>query len=86
MAAASWQLPDRSPTIFSRCTSSVVADAKHSWAIHREAPAFVEQSTAQEVLETGIKVSRLPLYSIRCRMAFKAYVYLVVYVCLLCDC
>ncbi len=32
------------------------ADAKHHWAIHREAPPFVEQSTAQEILVTGIKV------------------------------
>ena len=34
----------------------VLPDAKHHWAIHREAPPFVEQSTAQEILVTGIKV------------------------------
>ena len=32
------------------------ADAKHFAPIHREAPTFVEQSTEQEVLTTGIKV------------------------------
>lgn len=26
------------------------------WSIHREAPAFTEQSTEQEILATGIKV------------------------------
>ena len=31
-------------------------DAKHTLAIHREAPEFVEQSTEQEILVTGIKV------------------------------
>ncbi len=30
--------------------------AKEFWSIHRPAPAFAEQSSAQEVLETGIKV------------------------------
>lgn len=33
------------------------ADAKAHWAIHRDAPPFVEQSTEQEILTTGIKVS-----------------------------
>ena len=37
---------------------AVAADAKHHWPIHREAPAFVEQSTEQEILVTGIKVCR----------------------------
>jgi len=37
-------------------TCSDFADAKHHWGIHREAPPFVEQSTAQEILVTGIKV------------------------------
>ena len=32
------------------------ADSKHHWAIHRDAPPFVEQSTEQEILITGIKV------------------------------
>lgn len=32
------------------------ADAKHFLPIHREAPPFVEQSTEQEILVTGIKV------------------------------
>ncbi len=27
-----------------------------SWPIHRDAPAFVEQATDQEILSTGIKV------------------------------
>jgi F-type H+-transporting ATPase subunit beta len=31
-------------------------NAKHHWPIHREAPPFVEQSTEQEILVTGIKV------------------------------
>ncbi len=31
-------------------------DAKEFWPIHRPAPAFTEQSTKVEVLETGIKV------------------------------
>src|SRR5579871_4054416 len=30
--------------------------AKESWPIHRPAPSFAEQSSAQEVLETGLKV------------------------------
>ena len=42
------------PSLIRAC--HLIADAKHHWAIHREAPAFVEQSTNQEVLETGIKV------------------------------
>ncbi len=33
-----------------------VAEAKHFLPIHREAPPFVEQSTEQEILVTGIKV------------------------------
>jgi len=31
-------------------------EAKQSWSIHREPPAFEEQSTKTEVFETGIKV------------------------------
>ena len=31
-------------------------DAEHRWAIHREAPSFVEQETSPSILETGIKV------------------------------
>ncbi len=31
-------------------------EAKKRYPIHREAPSFVEQSTAEEMLETGIKV------------------------------
>lgn len=34
------------------------ADAKHYAPIHREAPPFVDQSTEQEILATGIKVSK----------------------------
>lgn len=33
-----------------------LAAAKVTWPIHREAPAFVDQGTAQEILTTGIKV------------------------------
>lgn len=32
------------------------ADAKHYLPIHREAPPYVDQSTEQEILVTGIKV------------------------------
>lgn len=32
------------------------ADAADLWSIHREAPEFIEQSTEQEILVTGIKV------------------------------
>lgn len=32
------------------------ADCQERWPIHREAPAFVEQSSTVEILETGIKV------------------------------
>jgi F-type H+-transporting ATPase subunit beta len=31
-------------------------DAQETWSIHRDAPPFVEQSTEQEILVTGIKV------------------------------
>eukprot|EP00775_Hariotina_reticulata_P012532 gene12532-12665_t len=31
-------------------------EAADTWSIHREAPAFTEQSTEQEILATGIKV------------------------------
>lgn len=30
---------------------------EHVLGIHREAPAFIEQGTEQEILETGIKVN-----------------------------
>lgn len=32
------------------------AECSDTWSIHREAPAFTEQSTEQEILATGIKV------------------------------
>lgn len=32
------------------------ADCQERWPIHRDAPAFVEQSSTVEILETGIKV------------------------------
>ena len=32
------------------------AEAKHYLPIHREAPAFADQGTEQEILITGIKV------------------------------
>lgn len=32
------------------------AETEHFLPIHREAPSFVEQSTEQEILVTGIKV------------------------------
>lgn len=35
------------------------AGEKHRAPIHREAPTFVEQSTGQEILATGIKASSL---------------------------
>jgi len=31
-------------------------EANETWGIHREAPTFAEQSSAKEILETGIKV------------------------------
>lgn len=34
----------------------VFAESSDIWSIHREAPPFVEQSTDQEILVTGIKV------------------------------
>ncbi len=37
-------------------TKRAAADSKHWAPIHREAPPFVDQSTEQEVLSTGIKV------------------------------
>lgn len=36
-----------------------VAEGDDLWSIHREAPEFVEQSTEQEILVTGIKVQTL---------------------------
>jgi F0F1-type ATP synthase beta subunit len=33
-----------------------LSDTSQQLAIHREAPAFVEQSVDQEILVTGIKV------------------------------
>ena len=36
------------------------ADTKMTLGIHREAPPFVEQSTAQEILVTGIKARAFP--------------------------
>ena len=36
---------------------STVTETDHSLPIHREAPAFVEQATEQQILVTGIKVS-----------------------------
>jgi F0F1-type ATP synthase beta subunit len=37
---------------------STHADAEAQWSIHRDAPEFIEQSTEQEILVTGIKVKR----------------------------
>ena len=37
-----------------------LAGEKHKAPIHREAPTFVEQSTSQEILATGIKVFPVP--------------------------
>lgn len=34
-----------------------MTETDHYLPIHREAPAFVEQATEQEILVTGIKVS-----------------------------
>lgn len=33
-----------------------VTETDHALPIHREAPAFVEQATEQQILVTGIKV------------------------------
>jgi F-type H+-transporting ATPase subunit beta len=33
-----------------------LTECSETWSIHREAPTFVEQSTEQEILVTGIKV------------------------------
>ena len=38
------------------CVLARPAGAKAHWPIHRDAPPFVEQSTEQEILTTGIKV------------------------------
>lgn len=54
---ASVQRPARQLTGAS--TLFMCADAKAHWPIHREAPAFIEQSTEQEILTTGIKVKAL---------------------------
>lgn len=39
------------------CPVCCLAEAADVWSIHREAPEFTEQSTEQEILATGIKVS-----------------------------
>lgn len=36
---------------------NIVTETDHYLPIHREAPAFVEQATEQQILVTGIKVS-----------------------------
>lgn len=36
---------------------NIATETDHYLPIHREAPAFVEQATEQEILVTGIKVS-----------------------------
>ncbi len=38
-----------------------LAEGEDNWSIHREAPPFVEQSTEQEILVTGIKVRSAPV-------------------------
>lgn len=40
--------------------SVAFTESPHSLPIHREAPLFTDQSTEQEILETGIKVSATP--------------------------
>lgn len=35
-------------------------ETDHYLPIHREAPAFVEQATEQQILVTGIKVPNIP--------------------------
>lgn len=37
-------------------STNTSAETEHYLPIHREAPDFVEQSTEQEILVTGIKV------------------------------
>ena len=39
-----------------RSTRSILRPDVEKWPIHRPAPAFEEQATSQEMLETGIKV------------------------------
>ncbi len=56
------------------CNPLRSADAKHHWGIHREAPPFVEQSTAQEILVTGIKVwPAVPAYTRMTHSEFSAF-------------
>jgi F-type H+-transporting ATPase subunit beta len=44
------------PHIYSKTCELLLVDCSDTWSIHREAPPFVEQSTDQEILVTGIKV------------------------------
>jgi F-type H+-transporting ATPase subunit beta len=44
-----------------------ISATNHFLPIHREAPAFVEQATEQQILVTGIKVG---LFSSRARIRF----------------
>lgn len=57
-----WVCVDRQPHSIVNCIINPAlvwhADAKTLWPIHREAPAFVDQGTGQEILATGIKVRR----------------------------
>lgn len=45
------------------------AESPHSLPIHREAPLFTDQSTEQEILETGIKVGTPQCYDIDVQQA-----------------
>ncbi len=42
--------------------------AKVTWAIHREAPPFVDQGVEQQILTTGIKVRLLLAWSFVCKL------------------
>lgn len=51
----------------------VFAECDEYWSIHREAPDFTEQSTAQEILVTGIKASGALLAVLRvCSLWFSS--------------
>ena len=51
-----WQAVHMTNALPTMSVKDVCADTKDVWPIHREAPAFDEQSVEQEILVTGIKV------------------------------
>ena len=59
MAAAHHPMPmERHYRSLMMACACFCAEYSDVWSIHREAPEFVEQSTEQEILVTGIKVHR----------------------------